>query len=219
MDYEATVKKLISVFKSPSMTAVDQLKEIETLWQSINNASEHSNGQAFSSSKPVNTKRESPGSQSSRMHLNKKQKLKVSASASSSTLTKFQNDQSTLGDSFKGTESNILKNENSDDIDMSSSNDDNSCKNITNAEDTGGQNDEDDQTTSNIDEYVIEMGLTCDICKCVLLRSSKLIIFVNDEREKDFTMTRGRNGVFTYIHIHPIFPKKADTSRAKQQTC
>jgi hypothetical protein len=175
MDYETTVKKLISVFKSSSTTtSVDQLKEIELLWESINdiNSYEHSNGQTIiATNKPANIKRTSSDLQQLNTNLSKKQKL--TTSASSVTFSKPTDDlTSTSKDNFQNLKrkddtinENLTDCVNLENNSVNQANED--SQGSSKVIDNENQNDDDDQATSNIDEYVIEMGLTCDTCKYV----------------------------------------------------
>jgi hypothetical protein len=169
MDYETTVKKLISVFKSksPSSSSVDQLKEIELLWESVNKS--HSNGQTSEYHKSATIKRSASDLQQIKASLNKKQKL-------TSPLSKHMDDStSSSSDTVKASKSSqVLSSKNSivsgaNSLNINLLNDAKSSSTRLNdfSTQSADQND-DDEKSSNIDEYVIEMGLTCDTCKYVL---------------------------------------------------
>jgi hypothetical protein len=199
MDYETIVKKLINVFKSQSTTSVDQLHEIELLWESVNNSSntvEHTNGHAVSTSKQASIKRATSDLQQLNTNFHKKQKLLTSVSSTSISKSK-QETVSTASSSannlkasksihempdeglmdydyFKAAETNSSNDDNSNNTNNSSNNNNNNNDNNMNSisiahADDDHNNDEDLTTSTNIDEYVIEMGLTCDTCKYVFL--------------------------------------------------
>lgn len=156
MDYDSTIKKLIQILKFKSS---DNLKQLEELWDAVSLMS----GVGGSTTSPNNNLIHNSCSSSSKLDelelefVNQDSSHTTSSSTSSITL---ESSSSNGANSLKRTQS-ISTTQKSKKLKISSP---------TQQQDFSASNNDSmdcqaSSQTNNIDEFVIEMGLTCDTCK------------------------------------------------------
>jgi hypothetical protein len=159
MEYETALKKLINILKFKN---TDGLRQIEDLWDTINTPIIKLKDETNEQSLPkANIKRTASDLQA----INKKQRLNPTSTKQQTKKTTV-NDESTKNDVNFEQQAIIIKNDDSNNsIEMKIDIDIDEKSNNSYVSSNGSSNNNDlNHNQSKIDDYAIDMGLTCDIC-------------------------------------------------------